>query len=341
MDRKYIKVTIVVPVYGVEKYIHKCLDSIEAQNYNDLEVILVNDCTNDDSMTVVNDFISGESQRPSMYRIINHERNLGLSEARNTGIKEAKGDYIYFLDSDDYISFDCISGLADCAKHFDADIVFGNIVRIRKQESIYAPCNADTRMYDRMEILNMYSKDVLYREAFNKLIRKSYLLKYGLFFVPGMLNEDVNWTFRMLAHPFKAAIYDQPTYNYVQEREGSIMATVSLRNYEASIKNLEIIDDIIQQFDLKNDLPYLRYYVSMIKFTIWFLFYHKNSFVERLSLYKKFRERGIDFHGYYTRCGIEDSFENLHLRLKCTNYAFAVFEFYNTWRRIKGRIKHG
>lgn len=341
MERKTIFVSIVVPVYGVEKYVKRCLESIDSQSYPDLEVIIVNDCTKDRSMEVIDSFIKNESRHPAIYKVVNHKKNKGLSEARNTGIKEAKGDFIYFLDSDDYISHDCINGMADCIRRFDVDIVFGNITRIRKKENFYQPFDSTNRIYEREEILSLYTKGLLYREACNKMVRKRYLVNNDLFFIPGMLNEDVNWSFRLLAHPFKAALCDKPTYFYIQEREGSIMATITLKNYEASIKNLDIINRVIEQQHLVDDVPYIRYYVSMIDFTIWFLFFHKNKMSERKMLYYKFRENRINYGMYYKICGIKRSFKNLHIRIQNTRYAYWVFEIYNTWRRMKGRISNG
>lgn len=341
MMQKELHVTIVVPIFGVEKYIYHCLKSIDCQKYPFLEVVLVNDCTKDHSMEVVETFIKDESLRPTIYKIINHDVNKGLSEARNTGIRAATGDYIYFLDSDDYISADCIENLACRVREYDVDIVFGNITRIRKSKKIYIPFEKENRLYGRTEILNMYTDGVLYREAVNKLLRKAYILERNLFFAPGMLNEDVNWTFKMLAFPFSATLCDYPTYYYIQEREGSIMSTISMKNYEAAIQNLEIVDEVIKRRKLGNDISYINYYITMIQYTIWFLFYHKNTVCERRMLYYKLRSRGIDYWGYYKKCGVEIAFEHFHLAIKNVWLGHALFEAYNLWRRLKGRISHG
>lgn len=341
MMQKELHVTIVVPIFGVEKYIYHCLKSIDCQKYPFLEVVLVNDCTKDHSMEVVETFIKDESRCPTIYRIINHDINKGLSEARNTGIRAATGDYIYFLDSDDYISDDCIEKLACRAQEYNVDIVFGNITRIRKLKNIYIPFKMESRLYDRTEILNLYANGILYREAVNKLLRKTYILEHNLFFVSGMLNEDVNWTFKMLAFPFSAALCDSSTYYYIQEREGSIMSTVSMRNYEAAIQNLEIVDEVIKRRKLGNDILYIKYYVTMIQYTIWFLFYHKNTVYERRVLYYKLRSYGVDYWGYYKKCGVEIAFEHSHLAIKNICLGYALFEVYNIWRRLKGRISHG
>ena len=110
--------TIIIPVYQVEQYIQKCLLSVVSQSYTKgIECILVNDCTKDESINIAQKLID-EYRGNIKFRIINREENGGLSAARNTGILEAKGDYLYFLDSDDYITPDCIKVLAETAQKF-------------------------------------------------------------------------------------------------------------------------------------------------------------------------------------------------------------------------------
>ena len=98
-----MKVSIIVPVYNVAKYIERCLLSVLNQTWQDLEVILVNDCTLDDSMEIARRVVASHP-RGTVVRCLEHEENRGLSAARNTGISASVGDYLYFLDSDDYIS---------------------------------------------------------------------------------------------------------------------------------------------------------------------------------------------------------------------------------------------
>ena len=109
-----MKVSIIIPVYNVSKYIERCLKSALDQTWKDLEIILVDDCTPDDSMDIARSVLE-TSSRSNMVTILKHEKNRGLSAARNTGIRQAKGDYLYFLDSDDYLPVNSIELLADAA----------------------------------------------------------------------------------------------------------------------------------------------------------------------------------------------------------------------------------
>ena len=106
-----MKISIIVPVYNVELYIKECFESIAAQTYKgEIECIFVDDCGQDDSVAILEKLIA-EYHGPIQFSIVHHEHNKGLSGARNTGIRKAKGDYLYFLDSDDTITPDCIEKL--------------------------------------------------------------------------------------------------------------------------------------------------------------------------------------------------------------------------------------
>ena len=108
-----LKVSIIIPVYNVAPYIIRCLDSIYNQSYPNLEVIIIDDCGTDNSMAIIDSYLT--SDQHDITRIIHHHKNQGLSIARNTGINNANGEYLYFIDSDDYITSNCIKTLAELA----------------------------------------------------------------------------------------------------------------------------------------------------------------------------------------------------------------------------------
>jgi glycosyltransferase involved in cell wall biosynthesis len=108
-------VSVIVPVYQVSDYVERCIRSVMAQTYTDIECIIVDDATRDDSIDKCEALIK-EYDGPIQFRIIHHEQNRGLSVARNTGFDAANGEYVYFLDSDDYITPDCIEKLVSVVK---------------------------------------------------------------------------------------------------------------------------------------------------------------------------------------------------------------------------------
>ena len=122
-----MRISIIVPVYNVERYICECFESIAAQTYEgELECIFVDDCGQDDSIALLEQLIASYSG-PIQFSILHHEHNRGLSAARNTGIEHATGDYVYFLDSDDCITPDCIEKLSALAKKYKGiDVVQGS-----------------------------------------------------------------------------------------------------------------------------------------------------------------------------------------------------------------------
>ena len=117
----------IIPIYNVEKYIERCLLSVINQIYSKpIECILVNDCTQDDSMTIIRNIVNNYTGN-IFFRIVNHEINMGLSAARNTGIKNSRGKYILFIDSDDYLDVNCLEFLSKYIAIIpNPDIVLGN-----------------------------------------------------------------------------------------------------------------------------------------------------------------------------------------------------------------------
>lgn len=122
-----MRVSVIIPVYNVEPYIAACIQTVMRQTYQgELECILVDDCGTDNSMEIAEKLIS-DYQGPIEFRILHHEHNRGLSAARNTGTAASKGDYIYFLDSDDEISPNCIELMANVVlKHPQVEVVQGD-----------------------------------------------------------------------------------------------------------------------------------------------------------------------------------------------------------------------
>lgn len=122
-----VRLSVVVPVYGTEKYLRKCLDSLAAQTLREAEFILVNDCTPDHAARIMADYAAKDGR----FRIVTHEQNRGLFASRVTGAEQAIGEYIAFLDSDDYVSVDFYRSAVECADHGDFDVVMGDTVWVQ------------------------------------------------------------------------------------------------------------------------------------------------------------------------------------------------------------------
>lgn len=224
-----MKVSIIIPTYNVEAYIIDCLESITLQTFRGtLECIIVDDCGTDDSIALAESFIQ-HYQGNINFRILHREKNGGLSAARNTGLNEAKGEFVYFLDSDDYITPDCIESLVEVAKYFPkVEIVQGGIVNT-KGTIIYDSTRFKTPqlLEDRKDIYSKLVFGKLPVSSWNKLIRRDFLKENSIDFYEGVIHEDVDFLYKLAAHVTSFALCPVITYCYRIQREGSILSTTN------------------------------------------------------------------------------------------------------------------
>lgn len=210
-----MKVSIIIPVYNVAPYVEECIQSVLRQDYKNLEIIIIDDCGTDNSMELVEKLVKNSSRD---IVILKHDYNKGLSAARNTGIRRATGDYIFFLDSDDFIKSYCISILVKTAKiYINADMVYGssfspggylpeNILNRPDLDEFY-----DNRKQIKSMMLN-YTKFPL--TIWNRLIKRSWLLKHNLFFKEGIVLEDLHWNFYAAKYVTSIALCKKTTHYY-------------------------------------------------------------------------------------------------------------------------------
>lgn len=220
-----MKVSIIIPVYHVEPYIVRCLQSVVVQEKSiDIELILVDDCGNDNSILLATDFL--ERCKGVDYRILYHTQNGGLSAARNTGLKAATGEYVYFLDSDDEITGDCISKLVAPLSKYQYDFVVGDYRTTLGGEESMLRFDEDEALGN-AAVLESYAKGQWYVMAWNKLCRREFLLQNHLYFEEGVLHEDVVWSFKLACKAASMYVVKQSTYIY-SIRESSIMTGMSI-----------------------------------------------------------------------------------------------------------------
>lgn len=220
-------VSIIIPVYNVTDYVVECLESVAAQNYYAIEVLVVDDCGTDDSMTKVRRFVSNYNGSIS-FRLLRHSQNRGLSAARNTGIEEAIGDYILFLDSDDYILPDSIRILVDAFKdNGNPDWVQGDILSNSGLVSDPLKGGEVSREHLALKYRGMY------KTAWNKMYRTAFLRDNQLRFIEGLLHEDMVWYFQLLCCTKKAVETCIPTYFYRVNQSG-----ITKRSFESRYSHI-------------------------------------------------------------------------------------------------------
>lgn len=229
-----MKVSIIIPVFNVEPYIEKCLLSVVNQTYNNIEVLLIDDCGTDNSVAVAENFIRNLTDQKT-FKLIYHEHNRGLSAARNTGIAHATGEYIYFLDSDDELIESCIEKLVSAAQIYKPDFLVADY-KTSGASRLYPPLNLDEGIIDSNEIiLRSYISRDWYMMAVNKLMKSVFILENDLYFKEGIVHEDDLWSFMVACKANSLYVLKDKTYIYVI-RKGSITQSPTLHNLESRAK---------------------------------------------------------------------------------------------------------
>ena len=212
-----MKVSIIIPIYKVEPYIERCIQSVLRQTYRNLEVILVDDCTPDRSMELARACIEQSPLSKDLkFVFLQHEQNRGVSVARNTGIDAATGDYLMFIDSDDVLYNDCIEVMLSCYTKKAYDFVSGDLsIENKKLNPGFIGQKGAGEYNGRKEILRLYNEHLCPIIANNKLIRADFLRKNSLYFKEGIINEDILWTIETLMVANSIFLLRQPTYIYI------------------------------------------------------------------------------------------------------------------------------
>lgn len=216
------KVSVIVPVYNVEDYLPKCLETLVNQTLGDMEIIVVNDGATDGSQAVIDSFVSRYHNVKSLIK-----PNGGLSDARNYGMPYATGEYIGFVDSDDYVDLDMYENLYRKAKEADYDIVECNLHHVYPDGSI--DTEIGEQITDKKQML-MMGRSVVW----NKIYRREWLLNTGVQFPKGYIYEDVEFYGKLVPHITSYA-YVEPASIYYVQRGNSI-------NNKQTLKTLQIID---------------------------------------------------------------------------------------------------
>ncbi|MCL1665346.1 glycosyltransferase [Elizabethkingia ursingii] len=249
-------VSIIVPVYNAESTLYIALDSIISQSYQHLEVILIDDCSQDNTLDVIDRYtVRLSNQTDIIIKVISHEHNKGVAGARNTGLNNATGDYIYYVDADDYIERDAIEIMAKEAIETEADIIgcnwylsFSHNERKMNQSSFETPVEAIQKILSGKMRWNLW----LF------MVRRSLYEEYNIRFLDGMnMGEDMMAMVKLFINAKKVSYIDKALYHYGQSNEGSLTKTYSERHRKEVIANLNSIEVYLQksaysgQFDEK------------------------------------------------------------------------------------------
>ena len=261
-----MKLSIVVPVYRVAQYLPKCVDSLLAQDISDYEIILVDDGSPDECPQICNQY----AERYSNIKVI-HQANAGLSAARNTGIAAAIGDYIMFVDSDDYLQPNVLGALMEQVERDNLDVLRFNYQNVNEQYEVFLPFKDAKRDVD-------YSEDVVDGETFlNKRLGPGcYAWQFVLsrellntcLFTPNIYFEDTDWTPRMLIGTQRVASTPMVVYNYLW-RQGSITLPTEPKKREKVLRDkMSLLYGFRKQMQLVQDPIWFIWMTSFNTMTI-------------------------------------------------------------------------
>ncbi|OLR59207.1 hypothetical protein BHF70_05950 [Anaerostipes sp. 494a] len=237
-----MKVSIVIPVYNTEKYLKQCIDSVKNQTYEDLEILLVDDGASDASPKICDDY----AKQDVRIQVI-HKQNGGLSDARNTGIKFSKGEYVLFLDSDDYWDdVYLIENLVDKLKRRPVDVLnfrYKKYLEIEKKMVSCLESLDEIEDNDKENILEKMIDHGLYiASACNKMIKLDFLKKNKLYFKKEITSEDIDWCARILIQCRTIGYCNSEAYVY-RQRENSISHSLTYKNiYDLSNNIKECVE---------------------------------------------------------------------------------------------------
>ena len=229
------KVSVIVPIYNVEKYIGRCMKSLMEQTLTEIEYIFVDDCSPDNSINIVKQILSEYSERKIASKIISHSENKGVARARQDGLASASGEYVIYCDPDDEVDLNMYKLMYDEAKTYDADVVICDLNEIRNDK--IKLIKQSPLVNDGISILKQMSGEALpalIGATWNKLIKLN-LAKTAYFKDDINYCEDVLYLFKIMPNASGVAYIDQPLY-YYYNRPGSIVRTFNRKFYESDLR---------------------------------------------------------------------------------------------------------
>ena len=258
-------ISIIIPIYNVEQYLEQCLNSVIVDNYIDnMEVICVNDGSTDNSLGICNVF----AERYNNIKLIS-QPNAGLSAARNTGLKNATGEYVYFLDSDDYLYPGVVQKLIEYISYNDVDTLCTNVL-LDGNKHLYEMVT-QSFVGTRDELMSLFQKSILYPypvQAWLWVSKRRFLLDNQLTFKEGFLHEDEDFTPRLLFYAHKVGLLNIPCQYHRVLRPGAITSTTTKKHItDTLVIARDLCDFFLRQSDVNKLFlsAVFELYISLLK----------------------------------------------------------------------------
>lgn len=317
-----VKVSVIVPVYNVEKYIRKCLDSLVNQTLEDIEIIVVNDGSKDSSIDILKEY----AQNHDNIKVYEKE-NGGLSDARNYGLQFATGKYIAFLDSDDYVDVNLYKRMYEKAKAEDSDMVECNFYWVyenKTKKDIGQKYKGKKQMFEKARVV-----------AWNKLYKKETLDKAKIQFPKGLRYEDVEFFYKLIPHIERVGFIKEPLIYYVQRKQ-SIVNTQNEKTRDIFI----VLDNVIQYYKENNLYEEYKEVIeyTYARFLLCSSFKRMCKIKDKDTRKKLLNETWINLNGKFSNWK-ENKILNTNLDNK-KRYMLSVNRFtYRIYSRLYGVLK--
>lgn len=262
--KRFPLVSIIIPVYNAANTLPKCIASLFAQTYHDIELIFINDCSTDQTKEVLMQSISDHQGTGICARVIDHEQNKGVAAGRNTGLDNASGEFIYFVDADDWIEDDLVEKLVSRAVDKQLDVIGCEWYLTYSQKERYMPqvdVKAPLKGFEAM------CGGVLRWNLWLFMVRKSIFEENQIRFIPGLnMGEDMMVMGKVLLSAKSIEIIHKPLYHYNQMNESSLTKEVSERHLTQVVKNLQELESYVKKTkgrDLDESLHFLKLNIKL------------------------------------------------------------------------------
>lgn len=267
------KISVIIPVYNIEKYISKCIDSILCQNFEGIEIILVNDGSTDNSFEILEKY---RKKYPDIIKVIN-KKNGGQGSARNEGIKAALGKYISFVDGDDWLDENTYSLAYQIIEKEKADILFWNIKWVYEDGRV-----KPHPIFPNIEVNNLNKKYVLSDPSpCNKLIKREIFEKNNLFFPENFIYEDFALIPSLSKYASKIVYTDKINYNYRQRLNSTMLQTKYNPKFLDIIKAFDFLKKSLEKTDYYTELEYLGIFQLGYLHSFKFIEYNKHEEIKK------------------------------------------------------------
>lgn len=331
------KISVIVPVYNVEQYLDKCLDCLVNQTYSNLEIIVVNDCSKDASEKIIKKYLN--KYKNIIY--VKNQKNSGLSFSRNAGLEKSTGDYIGYIDSDDYVPYNYYESLMSTILKENADVAVCdiNVVYENKNTSDRVKCGeTDNSKYN-------FIDNGLAASACNKLFKRENIEKYK--FAVGKVNEDIAVVIPTIIKSKNVVYNTDVCYNYIQ-RENSI------QNSSVSEKRFDIFYGVDQTLERIKDCPnYIEYKDAIVYQQLIMLFLYvipkEKSLFKRTKLLRKYnklakkyeiRKNKLLWNFLASQGKKHKIYYKLLFKLNCNNLSFSSSLLISIYKFLKKHFSH-